>query len=349
MFFYSLWFYIFLISSINCFNNDNYNINGITVDGWEFVRDLFRENFVEKEDLGASISIYHQGKLVVDLWGGWFDYSYTKPYDNNTLQLVFSTTKGLVAIAVALCVERGLLDYSELVTKYWPEYGLNGKENTTVGDILSHRAGLPVEPASGEQMFDWNTMIYLLEQQQPLWIPGTAHSYHTFTYGWLAGELIRRVDKKKRTFGQFIKDEIADPLEIEFYVGLPIEEISRVSPLTLSSEILQTMNETLKELYTFYNDIRSLQAEIPAANGITNARSVAKLYASLIMDLDNEKQKRILNETILKQATKSNTPKDEIDLFAQVPTSVAMGFYLLDEIFPFFQSEIFGHPGKNHL
>lgn len=340
---YSVWVSIFLISVVY---SSDYNIDGITNKGWEFVHDLFKENFVEQRDLGASIAIYHQGKLVVDLSGGWFDRSFTKQYDNNTLQLVFSTTKGLVAIAAALCVEKGLLDYSELVTKYWPEYRQNGKENTTVADILSHRAGLPVELGSNEDMLNWTTMIHLLEQQQPLWPPGTAHSYHALTYGWLAGELIRRVDPKKRTVGQFIKDEIADPLGIEFYVGLPLEENSRVSPLTLDLESLRTMNDSMQDLYTFYNDIRLRQAEIPAANGITNARSIAKLYASLIMDLNDGKQKRFLDATILKQATKSNTPKDELDFIAQVPSSFGMGFMILDQAAPFFKSEIFGHPGK---
>ena len=343
-----IWISLFLLSTVCSFSHDYYHIDGTTVDGWEFVRDLFEENFVEERDLGASVAIYHQGKLVVDLSGGWFDRSFNKPYDQNTLQLVFSTTKGLVAIAAALCVERGLLDYSELVTKYWPEYGQSGKENTRVKDILSHRAGLPLEPASGEQLLNWTGMIHLLEKQQPLWIPGTAHSYHALTYGWLAGELIRRVDPKRRTLGQFIQDEIADRLGIEFYVGLPAEKDNRVSPLTLNLESLRTMNESTKGLYLFYNDPRLRQAEIPAANGITNARSVAKLYASLLMDLDNGKQKRLLTERILKQATTSNTPDDELDFFTKRPSSFAMGFILLDYSYPFFQSQIFGHPGKTY-
>ena len=337
---------LFLLFTVCSFGHDHYNIDGTTASGWEFVRDLFEDNFAEQRDLGASVAIYHQGKLVVDLWGGWSDRSFTKPYDNDTLQLVFSTTKGLVAVAAALCVERGLLDYSELVTKYWPEYGQNGKENTKVRDILSHRAGLPVEPASGEQLLNWTTMIHLLEKQQPLWIPGTAHSYHALTYGWLAGELIRRVDPKKRTLGQFIQDEIANRIGIEFYVGLPAVEDDRVSPLTFSLESLRMMNDSIKALYFFFNDPRLHQAEVPGANGITNARSVAKLYASLIMDLDDGKQKPLLSETILKQATKSNTPKDELDSLARTPSSFGMGFMLLDQSYPFFQSQVFGHPGN---
>jgi CubicO group peptidase (beta-lactamase class C family) len=342
---YFLWICVLLISAV--FSDDHYNIDGTTVNGWEFVRDLFEENFVEQRDLGASVAIYHQGKLVVDLYGGYFDRSFTKLYDNNTLQLVFSSTKGLVAIAAALCVEKGLLDYSELVTKYWPEYGQNGKENTTVADILSHRAGLPLESGPPEQILNWIAMVYSLEQQRPLWIPGTAHSYHALTYGWLAGELIRRVDPKKRSVGEFIRDEIADKIGIEFYVGLPIEEDYRVSPLTLSLEALRTLNDTIQALYYFYNNPGLRRVEIPAVNGITNARSLAKLYASLIMNLDDGKQKRFLDETVLKQATKSNTPAGELDFISNATSSFGMGFSLLDRAFPFFQSQIFGHPGKN--
>ncbi|CAF2966653.1 unnamed protein product [Rotaria sp. Silwood2] len=342
-----IWIWIFVISSVCSFSHVDYNIGGTTANGWEFVRDLFKKNFVEEQDLGASIALYHQDKLVVDLWGGWFDRSFTKPYDNHTLQLVFSTSKGVVAIAVALCVQKGLLNYSDLVTKYWPEYGQNGKENTTVADILSHRAGVPFDPALIEQILNWTAMVHSLEQRKQLWPPGTSHSYHGLTYGWLAGELIRRVDPKKRSVGQFIQDEIASRLKIEFYIGLPSKEDYRVSPISHSLDTIQTMNDSLKALYVFFNEPRLHHAEIPAGNGITNARSLAKLYASLITDLDDEKQKRLLDEAVLKQAIKSNTPKDEPDFLGTVPLTFSMGFLLLDETFSFFKSEIFGHSGSS--
>ncbi|CAF4563727.1 unnamed protein product, partial [Didymodactylos carnosus] len=171
--------------------------------------------------IGASLAIYHNGKLVVDLWGGWFDKNKTKPYTNDTLQLVYSTSKGIVAVAVALCVQKGLIDYNELVTKYWPEYGQEGKENTTVADIMSHRAGLPHLGNSFtlDDILNWQTMTDALEKQQPLWKPGTAHGYHAVTFGWLAGELVRRVDPEKRTLRQFIRDEITKPTNTEFYIG----------------------------------------------------------------------------------------------------------------------------------
>jgi CubicO group peptidase (beta-lactamase class C family) len=323
------------ISKIVSSNSAEPNIQGTTANEWEFVRDLFKENFVQERDLGGSVAIYYQGKLVVDLWGGWFDQSRTKPYTNDTLQLVFSTSKGLVATAVALCVQRGLLNYSSLVTEYWPEYGQKGKENTTVADILSHRAGLANDSSPFEQYLNWTAMINKLESEEPSWPPGTAHGYHALTYGWLAGELVRRVDPMNRTLGEFIRDEIAKPLEIEFYIGLPTEQLHRVSPLDVPSN-----------LYDAFKENRTYQAEIPAANGITNARSVARLYASLMDNIEDNKYKRLLNEDILKQATKSNTPANEIDQVLMLPTKLSMGFFLLDEAFPSLGPVVFGHNGN---
>ena len=323
-------------------DNIEAHIGGTTANGWKFVRDLFKQNFEQERDLGGSVAIYHEGKLVVDLWGGWFDKSQTKLYDNNTLQLVFSTSKGLVAAAVALCVQRDLLKYSDLVTKHWPAYGQNGKGNTTVADILSHRAGLPLDNSSFVEYYNWDGMINKLEQRQPMWPPGTAHGYHALTYGWLAGELVRRVDPKKRTLGQFIREEIAEPLQIEFYIGLPSAQEYRVSPLDTKSN----GNGSTPTSDNEFNDHRTHQAEIPAANGITNARSVAKLYAALIGDIEGNNGKRILNEDTLKQATKSNTPDNEIDLVLRSPTKLSMGFFLYDQAFPSMAPGVFGHSGK---
>ncbi len=338
--------YCFLIPIIVSSNNVEVNIHGTTATGWEFIRDLFKDNFVEERDLGGSVAIYYQGKLVVDLWGGWFDQSRTKPYDNDTLQLVFSTSKGLVAAAVALCVQRDLLNYSELVTNYWPEYWQNGKQNTTVADILSHRAGLPIDSSPFEQYLNWTAMIHTLESQKPIWPPGTTHGYHALTYGQLVGELVRRVDPRNRTLGQFIRDEIAKPLEIEFYIGLPSEHLHRVSPLDVQSNGNGASNESVG--YNNFRDNRTYQAEILAANGITNARSVARFYASLIGDSEDNKYKRILNEEILKQATKSNTPAKEIDVVLNLTTKFGMGFSLLDEVFPSLGPVVFGHSGNYH-
>ncbi|CAF0874330.1 unnamed protein product [Rotaria sp. Silwood1] len=336
----------FFASSAICYNVDDYNIRGTITPGWDFALDLFKDNFIQDRDLGASVAVYHQGQLAFELWGGWFDQSKIKPYDNNTLQVVFSSTKGLVATAVALAAQHGHIDYSAFVTRYWPEYGQNGKENTTVADILSHRAGLPDVSSPLEQYLNWTAMIEELEQKAPAWPPGSAHGYHALTYGWLAGELVRRVDPKKRSLGQFIQEEISNPIMLEFYIGLSSEHEHRVSPVELSRSSRETLNESTITLLNLFNEPRAHQAEIPAGNGITNARSLARLYASLISDIDDGKYKRLLNENILELVTKSNTPKNETDLVFQIPTTFAMGFTLFDDIFPEFGPGSFGHTGR---
>jgi CubicO group peptidase (beta-lactamase class C family) len=188
-------------------------------------------------------------------------------------------------------------------------------------------------------------MIQWLEQQAPIWSPGTAQGYHALTYGWLAGELIRRVDPKKRTLGQFIQNEVANRTQIEFYIGLLPKQENRVSPLDFT-DVQATLNESMLNVYEFYNERRAHQAEIPAANGITNARSLAKFYASLIGDINDQKGSKILKAEILKQATKSNPPVNELDLVLQSPVSFGMGFMLYDKDFPQFGPGTFGHPGS---
>ncbi|CAF2061902.1 unnamed protein product [Rotaria magnacalcarata] len=160
--------FLFGLPGVNC------NVGGIVQNDWEPLRALFEQNFQNNADLGASLAVYHRGKLVVNLWGGWFDKQKAKPYDNDTLQLVFSTSKGLVAMAIALYVQRGLLNYTDKVIKYWPEYGQSDKENTTVADIMSHRAGLPALRNSNlsiHEYLDWYSVIHKLEKQKPYWVP----------------------------------------------------------------------------------------------------------------------------------------------------------------------------------
>jgi CubicO group peptidase (beta-lactamase class C family) len=346
---YSLWILIVSLSIVFCYHSIDYNISGTTAHGWEFVRDLFLENFLQQYDLGAAIAVYHQGHLVVNLTGGWFDESQIKPYDDNTLQLVFSTTKGVVAMAAAICVQRGLLDYSALVTEYWPEYGQNGKENTTVADILSHRAGLPYVSSPIEQYVNWTAMVHTLEEEQPLWIPGTAHGYHAITYGWLVGELVRRVDPKKRSFGKFIQDEIATPTQIEFYIGLPPNIQYRVSPVVPQLDTKNILNETMLTLFDVWNDPKIHQAEIPNAIGITNAWSIAQLYAAFIGNLKDKLGQQLVNDEIIKRATKSNTPSNEMDLVLQYYSSFSMGFHRFDHALPDFGPDVFGHHGRKEI
>ena len=347
---YSAWIVTVSLGIVVCYHPaDDYSIYGTTAPGWEFVRDLFLENFQQQLDLGAAVAVYHHGQPVVDLKAGWFDESQLKPYDADTLQLVFSTTKGVVAMAAALCVQRGLLDYSALVTQYWPEYGQNGKENTTVADILSHRAGIPHVSSPIKQYTNWSAMIHTLEEQQPLWIPGTAHGYHSVTYGWLVGELVRRVDPKKRSFGQFIQDEIATRMQLEFYIGLPPDRQNRVSPVVPQLDIKNILNESMLILFDIWNDPEIHQAEIPAAIGMSNAWSIARLYSAFIGNIKDEIGQPLLNEETMKRATKSNTPLNEIDLVLQYYSSFSMGFHRFANFLPDFGPEVFGHHGREEI
>jgi len=338
----SRWILCFLFSIVFCENN---NLIGNVAPGWEFVRDLFNENFVNEDDLGAAIAVYHQGRPVVDLIGGWFDESKTKPYNNETLQLVFSTTKGIVAMAAAICVQRGLLNYSALVTDYWPEYGQNGKEHTTVADILSHRSGLPYVSSPVKQYLNWTAMTQILQEQAPDWVPGTAHGYHAITYGWLAGEIIRRVDPKKRSVGQFVQDELVKPTKTEFYIGLPPERQVRVSPVVPQLHSKNILNETMLTLFDIWNDPEIHQAEIPNAIGLTNAWSIARLYSAFIGNIRDEFGQTLISDEVLQNAIKSNTPVNEIDLVLQYYSSFSMGFHRFDRVLPQLGPNVFGHHG----
>lgn len=346
---YSIWILFLFISIVSCKNTDliDYNISGKIASGWEFVRDLFLENFINEDDLGAAIAIYYQGHPVVQLTGGWFNESKIKVYNDDTLQLVFSTTKGIVAMTAAICVQRGLLNYSALVTDYWPEYGQNGKENTTVADILSHRSGLPYISSPVKQYINWTAMTHTLEGQKPEWIPGTAHGYHAITYGWLIGEIIRRIDPKKRSFGQFIKDELIIPTETEFYIGLPSNLQYRVSPVVPQLHVKNILNDSMLTLFEIWNDPEIHQAEIPNAIGMTNAWSIARLYSAFIGNIMNNLRETLVTDEVLHSAIKSNTPLNEIDLVLQYYSSFSMGFHRFDNVLPLFGPNVFGHHGNN--
>lgn len=339
---------------------------GFVTPGWEPVEAAFRNNFDAGEEVGASVSIYHRGTKVVDLWGGSFDGG-DQPYDDTTLQLVFSTTKGIAAIAVGICVQRGLLDYSAPVTKYWPEFAAHGKDEATVGQLLSHQCGL--FSVQGEITLDealhWPTITARLADTKPEWPIGTNHGYHALTYGWLAGELVRRVDPEHRGFGQFVQDEIAGPLGVELWVGLPEEMEPRVSPVLgqplgadsddpVVKEMLELMMGpatnggralTLNGAFTgdgLFNSRKIRAAEIPAANGITNARSLAKVYAATLAPIGGV---QLLDGDVRDIARLTATTVGEPDACLLMPTTFGMGFMTHGPFTPYSGAGSFGHAG----
>lgn len=346
-------------------------LSGLCSPGWEQVRDVVHTNFAAGEEVGCSVAVYHKGKLVVDLVAGWADREKSKEYGADALQVVFSTSKGVVATAIAMCVERGLLNYESPVAHYWPEFAQHGKDNITVAQLLSHQAGLyTVERhLELEEILDWNTMTTELAGMKPLWDPGTTHGYHAITYGWLAGELVRRVDG--RDVGRFIREEIAGPLGGEIYIGLPPMLEARISklisgvhvnnsdtPETEEARKARVMLEQIMGPNTpggkalslsgswtrdgILNRSDVLQAQVPATNAATNARSLAAMYAALQHPINGV---QLLTTESRNAAFAVQTPKNEPDTCLIGPTSFAMGFMAASEFTPYAGAGSCGHPG----
>lgn len=345
------------------------NFGGSVESGWEAVEAAFRGNFERGEETGAAVAVYHRGRQVVSLWGGVFDEGSDQPYDDSTLQLVFSTTKGIAAIAVGICVGRSQLDYAEKVSTYWPEFAAHGKGDATVAQLLSHQCGL--FSVQGEislaEALDWGTITARLADTEPEWPIGTAHGYHALTYGWLAGELVRRVDPAHRSIGQFVADEIAGPLGLDMWIGLPAEHEDRVSPIQGSPLAAQTDDPVVKAMIEQFmgpntrggralslngafnldggnafnrRDVHA--AEIPAANGITNAPSLARMYAATIAPIDGV---QLLTDEVREVARTTVTPDNEPDSCLIMPTTFGMGFMTHGPFTPYAGPGSYGHPG----
>src|SRR6478672_10404064 len=197
-------------------------IEGTVAPGWEPVRAAFEDNFAERGELGAGVAVFHRGQPVVDLVGGYRDREQSVPYGHDALQLVFSTTKGVASACVALCVERGWLDPAAPVQSLWPDL----PAAITVEQVMSHQAGLVTiePPLTLDECLDWSTAVRGLEHTVPVWEPGTRHGYHAITFGWLAGELVRRADPAHRSLGAFLAEEIAGPLGLDLWIGLPADQ-----------------------------------------------------------------------------------------------------------------------------
>ncbi|MEU2715555.1 serine hydrolase domain-containing protein [Streptomyces sp. NPDC007205] len=257
------------------------------------VREAFEENFRERGELGAAVAVTVEGATVVDLWGGWADAAGTRPWERDTLVNVWSTTKGPVALCAHLLADRGLLDLDAPVAAYWPEFAAAGKEKVLVRHLLSHRAGLCGlrEPHSLAELYDWELTTARLAATEPWWEPGTRSGYHALTYGFLVGEVVRRVSGVRP--GAFLEREVTGPLGIDFTVGLPAKEAGRAaelvhSPVAAGSEQVAAFSQLPPHaLAALTNPVVGAAqantpewraAEIPAANGHGTARAVAALY-----------------------------------------------------------------------
>ncbi|MFF0494084.1 serine hydrolase domain-containing protein [Nocardia sp. NPDC004068] len=343
-------------------------IDGTVETGFEDVRKVFAANFDEYGDVGAAVTVYRDGRPVVDLWGGVADRDTGKPWARDTMTLVYSATKGVTATIAHLLAQRGLLDLDAPVARYWPEFAAAGKDAIPVRWLLSHRAGLPTldEPVPLAQALAWDPMVRALERQRPEWEPGTAHGYHGRTFGWLVGEVIRRV--AGRGVGTILAEDIAGPLDVDFHIGLPDSERSRVARLVfapkpdLSAVSLDDIPEPMRDMVAAMLDPDSLTnrafavtdpadpdfnspevraAEIPSSNGIGTARGLARLYAALIGPVDGT---RLLTPETLADAVREQA--SGIDLVLRLPDRYASGFMLPTETFPLSGPNSFGHAGR---
>src|SRR5688572_6006344 len=273
-------------------------VAGTVASGFEEVRVEFERNFAERGEIGAAVAAYWRGERVVDLWGGRRTIEGDEPWQQDTMVVVMSTTKGLAAMTMAVANARGWLDYDAPVARYWPEFAQNGKKSVTVRQLLGHEAGLVLldEKLSIPKLRDLDPVARLLARQKPAWPPGTRHGYHTMTIGLYMQELIRHVDPAHRTLGRFFRDEIAVPLGLELYIGLPPEisdeRLAKVKTLSRLRGLLALRNTpraTLMKLLRpgsllrrsyfvieepSWNDRASLEVELPAGNGVGTARAI---------------------------------------------------------------------------
>ena len=207
------------------------SVGGFVAERFPAVREAFEQNLSSGADVGASFAATKGGELVVDIWGGWADEAKTRPWEKDTVVNVYSTTKTMTALTALLVADRGELDFTAPVAKYWPEFAANGKADIKVSHLMSHSSGLAgwEEKVTLEDMYDWEKVTALLAAQAPWWEPGTASGYHAISQGYLVGEVIRRITG--RTVGTVFREEIAEPLGADFWIGLPASEDGRVAEL----------------------------------------------------------------------------------------------------------------------
>jgi CubicO group peptidase (beta-lactamase class C family) len=339
------------------------------------VREEFERNFAERGEVGASVCVTVDGETVVDLWGGTADPTTGRAWDRDTVGHVWSATKGATALCAHILAARGQVDLDAPVTAYWPEFGKNGKESVLVRHLLSHQAGLPAvrEPLPAGCFYDWRLMADALAAEEPFWRPGTRNGYHALTFGFLVGEVVRRVSG--RTLGEFFADEVAGPLGLEFWLGLPEEHEHRVAPTIpvappgpsdpvpslylaalsdpTSVQGLMLANSGGYMLIPGESDSRAAHAaEMGAVGGITQARGLAGMYRPLALGGSADGVTLVGPEQLYRMgAIVSATSVDAVLL---VPTRWTQGYTkttdnrhlpIADREGILLSEEAFGHPG----
>ena len=313
------------------------NIGGFVHDGYEKVRDAFAANLDSGADIGASVCVTKDGETVVDLWGGHADAAKTRPWVKDTIINVYSTTKTMTALTALLLADRGLIDFKAPVARYWPEFAANGKADVTVAHLMSHSAGLSgwKETITKEDLYDWEKATSLLAAQAPFWEPGTAPGYHAMTQGYLVGEVVRRVTGK--SIGTVFREEIAKPLNADFWIGLPASEDHRVAELVPPppGEAVGQAGELNPLVANMANnpgiDVAETKtrawrgAEIPAAGGTGNARSVAEIH-TILANGGVARGRRFMSEAGVRKALELQI--EGTDKVMGIPARFGMGFGL---------------------
>jgi CubicO group peptidase (beta-lactamase class C family) len=356
-------------------------------EGWGRVADTFRANFQGSPgELGAACCVYAGGRPVVDLWGGLADRETNRVWNEDTIALVASTTKGATAICAHLLVQRGLLDLDAPVSQYWQEFAAAGKDQILVRWLLSHQAGLPVVdgPLTFEEACGWHPVIQAIEAQKPEWKPGTEHVYHSMTFGFLVGELVRRITGM--SLGTFFAREIAAPLGLNAWIGLPerqegrVARISYAAPFTLeelTAGMIETTGLDRDTVLSWMNAVwgpGSVQAragvlggafdhsgdyvnsrayraaEFPFGNMISDARSLARMYAATVSEVDGM---RLLSPDTVRRMTVVQTDRTRmnglppsLDVPANRSFYMSLGFWRACPPMPWTGPSSFGHPGS---
>jgi CubicO group peptidase (beta-lactamase class C family) len=336
-------------------------IEGTCDPGFERVRKAFAENFASRGEVGAAVAVTIDGRPVIDLWGGYADKQRTRPWQRDTIVNVYSATKGVAATCLNRLADQGRVDLDAPVARYWPEFAQAGKERIPVRWLLSHRAGLPAvrKTLPAGALLDWAVMTAALAEQEPWWEPGTRHGYHALTFGYLIGEVIRRVDG--RSPGMYCREEIAGPLGIDFHIGLDARDDVRcaeviaapppapgqpnpfaaIDPESMSAKAVNNPPGAMR--LSAVNSRAWRGAEVPAANGHTNARALARFYGALARggELDGV---RILSPAQIERCLIEQS--NGIDAVANVPMRFGLGYRLTQPAAPYGPNpRTFGHTG----
>jgi CubicO group peptidase (beta-lactamase class C family) len=341
-------------------------VEGRTSRGFEAVRAAFADNFTQRGELGGACCAYYQGEKVVDLWGGIRNKQTGEPWHADTMVIVHSATKGLAAMTLAIAHSRGWLDYEERVAHYWPEFAQNGKGTITVRQLLAHQAGLFAfnEPVDRNVVADLDRLAVVLARQKPAWEPGTRQAYHAITLGFYQGELLRRIDPRHRTLGQFFQDEIATPLGLNVYIRLPEDipdsrlatiarpraiDMVRGFPLRFAFEVMNPRAKIVRALRgsEYPHDEQRIYArnfEVPSGGAVGTARAIAHAYSVFAT---GGRELGLRQETLdLLAAPAVPAKRGFYDECLKGAVQFSLGFMKPSPVWPFGSPCSFGSPGS---